>query len=87
MDNLRSVPSGQAGAESLDDLDRLTDSSTWTLPQLTGQNSFTCTRTRQQNITADLRQFAKDLTFDAPEHTTMYLRQAGLTRNPTFSYL
>ena len=36
----------------------------------------------------DLRQAVnKKVTVDAPEHTTMYLRQAGLTRNPTFSYL
>jgi hypothetical protein len=29
----------------------------------------------------------KKVTVDAPEPTTMYLRQAGLTRNPTFWYL
>jgi hypothetical protein len=32
-------------------------------------------------------QVVKEVTVDTPEHTTMYLRQAGLTRNPTFSYL
>ncbi|MFM7856620.1 MAG: hypothetical protein ACKO96_33030 [Flammeovirgaceae bacterium] len=31
--------------------------------------------------------FQQEVTVDAPEHTTMYLRQAGLTSNPTFSYL
>jgi hypothetical protein len=31
--------------------------------------------------------FQQEVTVDAPKHTTMYLRQAGLTRNPTFSYL
>ena len=29
-------------------------------------------------------QVVKEVTVDTPEHTTMYLRQAGLTRNPTF---
>gem|GEM_PF-4483202 len=37
-----------------------------------------------KTLTVNLRQVERKVTVDAPEPTTMYLRQAGLTRNPTF---
>ena len=60
-------------AESLDDLNQTL---TWTLTRLRNQNSFTWTRTRQQNVAVDLRQVVnKKVSVDAPEHTTICLCQ------------
>ena len=63
----------------------VTDSSTWTPTLFQNKNSFTWTRTRQQNVTDDLRQVVnKKVTVDAPEPTTKCFFNGAVTCNPKF---
>jgi hypothetical protein len=62
----------------------LTDSSKWTPTLFENQNSFTWTRTRQQNVTDDLRQVVKKVTVDSPEHATKCFFNGAVTCVPKF---